>query len=427
MKRYLFLAALAAAAFVSCNKAEVETPNVPDANRVVKFVTENLYSFDTKAALAVNGHVAIYASAPINVKNADYTVATMPTKDPAAAGTLSGSSILWGIEQIGTTTNSTFFAMYPYASSDERNAFDAEHPLTYSIEASAESEAYAKDFLVDVVEQNPGADVEHPNTVSFNLEHPFVLLRYAITNASDDTIEKVEISGVRKDGTIAYETAVVTPTGEAIDAGTPREMPLESEAGNVKTFYSVIMPESVAINPTIKITTFGGCTSTYSLSAAQTFVAGKSYTASITYSNVHSGVTSNRTMTADFDVTEWTPASNPTVGDQANYNDNADNWPLIKGEGFTGASWDTGLPMTCVGKNSYRKVITMTGNGEFKVYKAANNTWLGQGASEVVDGWTKYTTGGSNVAITADADDVITIYYYSDNNQIWVKAGDETR
>ena len=427
MKRYLFLAALAAAAFVSCNKAEVETPNVPDANRVVKFVTENLYSFDTKAALDVNGHVAIYAGAPINVKNADYTVATMPTAEPAAAGTLSGSSILWGVEQIGTSTNTTFFAMYPRAVSDERNAFDAEHPLTYSIEASSESEAYAKDFLVDVVEQNPGADVEHPNTVSFTLEHPFVLLRYAITNASDDTIEKVEISGVRKDGTIAYETAVATPTGEAIAANEAREMPLESEAGNVKTFYSVIMPESVAINPTIKITTYGGCTSTYSLSAAQTFVAGKSYTASITYSNVHSGVTSNRTMTADFNVTEWTAASNPTVGDQANYNDNADNWPMIKGEGFTGASWDTGLPMTCVGKNSYRKVITMAGNGEFKVYKASENTWLGQSASENVEGWTKYTTGGSNVAITADADDVITIYYYSDNNQIWVKAGDVTR
>ena len=427
MKRYLFLAALAAAAFVSCNKAEVETPKVSDATRTVKFVTENLYSFDTKAALAVDGHVAIYAGAPINVKNADYTVATMPTVEPAAAGTLTGSAILWGVEQIGTATNTKFFAMYPRAVSDERNAFDAEHDLTYTIEASAESEAYAKDFLVDVVDQNPGADVEHPNTVSFSLEHPFVLLRYAITNASDDTIRKVEIYGVRKDGSLAYETAAVTPTGEAIAAGSAREMPLESEVGNVKTFYSVIMPESVAINPTIKITTWGGCTSTYSLSAAQTFVAGKSYTASITYSNVHSGVTSNRNMTADFNVSDWNAASAPTVGDQANYDDNADNWPLIKGEGFTGASWDTGLPMTCVGENSYRKVLTMTGNGEFKVYKAAGNTWLGQSASEVVDGWTKYTTGGTNVSVTADADDEITIYFYSDNNQIWIKAGNETR
>ena len=132
-------------------------------------------------------------------------------------------------------------------------------------------------------------------------------------------------------------------------------------------------------------------------------------------------------MTADFDVEPWSAASNPTVGDQANYDDNADNWPFIKGEGFTGASWETGLAMTCVGENSFRKVITMTGNGEFKVYKASGNTWLGQSGSEAVDGWTKYTTGGTNVSVTAEADDVITIYYYADNNQIWVKAGDVTR
>lgn len=426
MKRILFAAAFAAMALVSCDRAEVDAPKASDASRVVKFVTQNLYSFDTKAALAVDGHVAIYAGAPINVKNADYTVATMPTADPAAAGTLTGNSILWGIEQIGTTTNTKFFAMYPRETSDERNAFDAENDLVYSI-ADAAGEAYAKDFLVDVVDQNPGTDVENPNAVSFNLEHPFVLLRYVITNASDDTIQKVEISGVRKDGTIAYTTAAATPTGEAIAAGTPREMPLESEEGNVKTFYSVIMPESVAINPTIKISTYGGCTSTYSLSAAQTFVAGKSYTASITYSNVHSGVTSNRVMTADFNVTEWDAASAPTVGDQANYDDNADNWPMIKGEGFTGASWDTGMAMTCVGENSYRKVLTMTGNGEFKVFKTTGMTWLGQSANETVDGWTKYTTGTSNVPITAAADDVVTVYFYSDNNEIWVKAGDVTR
>ena len=426
MKRYLFLAALAAAAFVSCNKAEVETPIVSDASRVVKFTTQNLYSFDTKAAMAVDSHVAIYAGAPINVKNADYTVATMPTLEPAAAGTLTGNSILWGVEQIGTTTNTKFFAMYPRETSAERDAFGEGENLVYSID-NANDEAYAKDFLVDVVEQNPGADVENPNKVSFNLEHPFVLLRYVITNASDDTIKQVEISGVRKSGTIAYATAVATPTGEAIAAGTPRLMPLEGEEGNVKTFYSVIMPEDVAINPTIKISTWGGCSATYSLSAAQTFVAGKSYTASITYSNVHSGVTANRTMTADFDMTDWSAASNPTVGDQTNYEDNADNWPLIKGEGFTGASWDTGSPMTCVGENSFRKVITMTGDGEFKVYKAAGSTWFGQSASEVVDGWTKYTTGSTNVPITAAADEKVTIYFYSDNNQIWVKSGDVTR
>lgn len=425
MKRFLFFAAFAAAALVSCNKEE--TAPVPEGSRVVKFTMNNFYQFDTKAALAVDGHVAIYAGAPINFKNADYTVSAMPVAEPAAAGTLSGSSIRWGVEQIGTATTTKFFAMYPRETSDERQNFGEDNAsLTYII-ATAEDEAYAKDFLVDVVDQNPGLDVQNPNPVAFNLEHPFVLLRYVITNTSDDTIQKVEISGVRKVGTLDYTTAAVTPSGDAIAADAAREMPLESEAGNVKTFYTVIMPESSAINPTIKVTTYGGCSATYALSAGQTFVAGKSYTASITYSNTHTAVTSNRTMTASFNVSDWSAADAPTVADQANYDDNADNWPIIKGEGFTGASWDTGLPMTCVGENSFRKVITMTGDGEFKVYKANGNTWLGQSESEQVDSWTKYTTGGSNVAITAAADETVTIYYYSDNNEIWVKTGDVTR
>ena len=393
----------------------------------MKFDVTNFYSFETKAALAASSHVAIYAGAPLHVKNADYTVATMPTAEPAAAGTLSGSSILWGIEQIGTATSTKFFAMYPRETADVNNAFDAEHPLPYAIEASAESEAYAKDFLVDVVDQNPGLDVENPNKVTFALEHPFVLLRYAITNASDDAIRKVEIYGVRKAGTIAYATAAATPTGDALAAGEAREMVLESEAGNVKTFYSVIMPESVAINPTIKVTTWGGCTSTYALSAAQTFDAGKSYTAAITYSNVHTAITSNRNMVAEFNVTDWTDAAAPTVAAQANYEDNNANWPLVKGQGFTDASWDTGLPMSCVGENTFRKVLNMTGNGEIKIYKATP-TWYGFGSTEDQDPWTKITLSTSNeaanIAITATNGQKCTVYYYTDSGEVWYQVGD---
>ena len=420
----IFVAILAVAAvFTACQKSELKTP-VSDDARIVKFDVTNFYSFETKAALAASSHVAIYAGAPINVKNADYTVATMPGAQP---GTLSGSSILWGIEQIGTATSTKFFAMYPRETADANNAFDAEHPLPYAIEASAESEAYAKDFLVDVVDQNPGLDVENPNKVTFALEHPFVLLRYAITNASDDAIRKVEIYGVRKAGTIAYATAAATPTGDALAAGEAREMVLESEAGNVKTFYSVIMPESVAINPTIKVTTWGGCTSTYALSAAQTFVAGKSYTAAITYSNVHTAVTSNRNMVAEFNMTDWTDADAPTVAAQANYEDNNANWPLVKGQGFTDASWDTGLPMSCVGENTFRKVLNMTGNGEIKIYKATP-TWYGFGSTEDQDPWTKITLSTSNeaanIAITATNGQKCTVYYYTDSGEVWYQVGD---
>lgn len=429
MKKIFAAIIMVAAVFSACTKPDTDnTGKMGRQSSVVKFGVTNLYSFETKAAIAASSHVAVYAGAPINVKNADYTVATMPTAEPAAAGTLSGSAILWGIEQIGTDTNTKFFAMYPYASSDDRNAFGEGGTLTYAIDASAESEAYAKDFLVDVVDQNPGADVENPNTVTFNLEHPFVLLRYVITNASDDAIRKVEIYGVRKAGTIAYATAAATPTGDAIAEGSAREMALESEEGNVKTFYSVIMPESSSINPTIKVTTWGGCTSTYQLSAAQAFVAGKKYTASITYSNVHTAVTSNRTMTAAFDVTGW-DAQNVTAGSQTGYNGNDNEWPFLRGVGFTGGTWDDGVALACYGSNSFKKVLNMTGDGEFKVYKATSPaTWLGKVSSEVISGWTKITMGasgeGDNIAVTATNGQKCTVRYFVDSNEVWFKVDD---
>ena len=423
----IFVAILAAAAVLTaCNKAEIKTP-VSDEARVVKFGVTNFYSFETKAALAASSHVAIYAGAPINVKNADYTVATMPTAEPAAAGTLNGSSILWGVEQMGTDTDTKFFAMYPYENVTARDNFDLSHALTYEIEATVASEEYARDFLVDVVDQHPGADVENPNPVIFNLHHPFAMLRYVITNTSDDAIRKVEIYGVHKTGNLAYPTAAVTPSGDAIASGSPREMVLESTVDNVKTFYSVIMPESAAINPTIKVTTWGGCTCTYSLSADQTFLAGKTYTASITYNNIHTAVTSNRTMEATFNVTDWSAADAPTVGSQTGYDDNSANWPLVKGQGFTGASWDTGLPMTCVYENSFYKVLDMTGDGEFKIYKSGGPTWLGVEATETVDGWTKVTLsstdGKPNISVSATNGQKCSVYYYTDSGEVWFKVG----
>ena len=416
MKKVFLIAAAAVATLAACNKAE--TPGqVNEASRIVKFQVTNNYSFQTKAEIAANSQVAIYAGDPINASNQAYTVGTMPTTEPAAAGTLTGSSIEWGIEQIGTSTATKFFAMYPYASSAERDAFNATTPLAYTID----NEEYARDFLVDVVEKAPGDDVEHPEAVSFTLEHPFAMLRYVITNTSDDAIRSVTIAGVHKTGDLIYETAAITATGDAVTAS---ELVVESTSSNVTTYYSVIVPEN-SINPTITITTWTGATSTYSLSAAQNFVAGNVYTANIAYNHTHGVTASNRTMTAAFAVTAW-GENNVTAGAEAGYTSSTATWPILKGVGF-GTIWDAGFRMTCVGENSFRKTITMTGNGEFKVF-TEDNHWYGcNGTPTDVDGWQKYTNGDSNVALTASDGDVYTVYYYTDSKEIWVKAGDVTR
>lgn len=427
MKKSIILVFAAGAALLACNKNEaISTSGVSDQDRVVKFEMTKLYSFDTKAAIGVNSAVAIYADNLANASNVSYTVSEMPTAEPSAVGILSGEAIKWGIEQMGTNTSTKFFAMYPYADGDQRNAFSTSTALAYNID----SDEYARDFMVDVVDQYPGSDVEHPNPVTFNLEHPFAMLRYVITNSSDDAIRFVKIHGVHKTGNLAYGTAAVTATGDALNAGTAAELSSESVAGNVYTYYSVIVPES-SINPVITITTWTGATSTYALSAAQDFVAGKKYTASITYNHTHGVTTSNRTVEAGFNITDW-DAEDVTAGTESGYTDDTSNWPILKGTGF-GSSWESGLRMSCVGENSFRKVITKSGDVQFKVYKE-NGTWYGFDSTETVDGWTKITTStdgsAGNISLTGE-NGYYTIYYYaksnSDPHEVWIKSGDVTR
>lgn len=423
MKKSIILVVAAGAALLACNKNEaISTSRVSDQDRVVKFEMTKLYSFDTKAAIGVNSAVAIYADNLANASNVSYTVSAMPTA-PSAVGTLSGDAIKWGIEQMGTATSTKFFAMYPYASSEARNAFSTSTPLAYTID----DEEYARDFMVDVVDQYPGSDVENPNPVTFNLEHPFAMLRYVITNSSDDAIRFVKIHGVHKTGNLAYGTAAVTATGDALNAGTAAELSSESEAGNVYTYYSVIVPES-SINPVITITTWTGATSTYALSAAQDFVAGKKYTASITYDHTHGVATSNRTVVAGFNITDWN-AEDVTAGSESGYTVDTSNWPILKGTGF-GSSWESGLRMSCVGENSFRKVITKSGDVQFKVYMESG-AWYGFDSTETVDGWTKISTStngsAGNITLSGDNGTSYTIYYYSDSHEIWYKSGDVTR
>ena len=423
MKKSIILVFAAGAALLACNKNDaISTSGVSDQDRVVKFEMTKLYSFDTKAAIGVNSAVAIYADNLANASNVSYTVSAMPTAEPSAVGTLSGEAIKWGIEQMGTETSTKFFAMYPYADGDERNAFSTSTPLAYNID----NDEYARDFMVDVVDQYPGSDVEHPNPVTFNLEHPFAMLRYVITNSSDDAIRFVKIHGVHKTGSLDYTSAAITATGDAVASANAVELPRESVAGNVYTYYSVIVPES-SINPVITITTWTGATSSYALSAAQTFAAGKKYTASITYDHTHGVATSNRTVEAGFNITDW-GAEDVTAGSESGYTDNTSNWPILKGTGF-GSSWESGLRMSCVGENSFRKVITKSGDVQFKVYMESG-AWYGFDSTETVDGWTKISTStdGSAGNITLSGDNgTYTIYYYSDSHEIWYKSGDETR
>ena len=127
MKKVLFTVLAAAATLAACNKAEVATPVANDEARVVKFETKNLYSFDTKtgSAFAANGQVALYAGAPIYSYHQPYTIGTITDH----AGSLTGTTIKWGAEQLGTNNATDFLALYPYeANYDNQKALTAAAP-----------------------------------------------------------------------------------------------------------------------------------------------------------------------------------------------------------------------------------------------------------------------------------------------------------
>jgi len=206
-------------------------------------------------------------------------------------------------------------------------------------------------------------------------------------------------------------------------------MPKESEVGNVITFYSVIVPQTAT--PVIKVTTWTGATSTYNLATSQAFDAGNQYTANIAYSHTHAVATSNLTTTLNFNVEDWTANnlnSGNNIANNGDYSSSTTTWPILKGVGF-GSTWESGIRMKCVAENSYRLVITKSADVACKVF-TEDGTWYGFSSKETVDGWTKISTStdplAANLDLTTD-NGTYTVYFYSDTEEVWIKAGDVTR
>ena len=431
MKKILFALCTAAVTMVACNKAEVAAPIANDDARVVKFETQNLYSFDTKAAMAAESRVSIFAGAPINVSNANYTVSSMP--GVGTSGELTGSAIQWGLEQMGTSTTSPFFAIYPYYSPREFT----DNRLNWPITTAANVEE-AKDVLVAYAEAAPGvgeAKMENPDKVSLSFTHPFALLEYTITNNSDDGISRVEVSGVNQDGYLYFNSGLTTLQNADETFKEKGTQVMAKGDGNV--YYAVIYPAH-SISPVVTIHLFSGASVTYTPASATDISAGTKYTASIAYNNTHTPTTSNRTTGYSFSATTaWTdaegesniktPDAGPVSGDPGT------GWPVIKGENFTindvACDWNTGIVMKCVASNLYRAEIKLTANAQFKIY---NGSWFGAanpgsytptGSSNT---WTTYhSAAGENIHYDGSAGTVVTVFFnpYDETGKVFVLAG----
>ena len=293
MKRFLFFAAFATAALVSCNKAEVET-YVPDTNRAVKFTVENISSYVFKSptlGLGADGcsTVGIYA-ADLGANNVEATV--------SGTSLTPASTIYWGV---GQTTPTTFVARYPYY-------VDATINDAYAIPADQSSEdtfTYQANFMSAVQSASPD-----PGTVTFDFKHPFAKIVVNITNnLGADAVQSVVMKQLKMSAsTLDLTTAPATPTLEETKTDVTACLTGENE------YSMIVMPQAATNEMDIVVTTTLGSVYTFRITGDYTFQAGKVATANLTL-NPAEGQGGSRTPVGalTFGTPDWSSGSAATV------------------------------------------------------------------------------------------------------------------
>lgn len=437
MKKSFILILAAAATLVACQKSQVVTPK--ENNRLVKFTTENLYQFDTKA---MTGSVKVWAGSPIN-SNSEYSI---------SGSNLTGGSLLWGVEQAGTTTPSYFFAKYPYVAGDAFTHTSAAYDCSIDV-STGDAKTIAIDAAVNLMvaatKAAPGTG-EDPAAVAFSFKHPFAKLVYNVTNNSDDAVQFATISGVAWNGSIDYtETDADAPQQLTVTATPTAARTTGAEASNEfmnggwdstaekYVYYTISLP-AASMSPVITIKMYSGATYTYSLSSAITLEAGKIYTANITLGNTHnhSSVTNNRTVTATFTETDWADAaSQPSLAVSDGYDASGITyWAYVSASSYDGSTYNnfaTKKPMSLVGDHLWKTTITFAAAGTDDVRKfklRINDAWVGQTAKTSDDhDWSVWTVAegtGDDISNSFKASTTYTIYFKNyGTKQCYVKEG----
>lgn len=337
MKRIFLFAALAVAAFVSCEKAETEATYVPGENPI-RFTT-NLNYYTVKAAVEENAlsDVKVIAGAPIN-----RTVDGTP-----AAGTMTVSPTLyWGA---GQTVATKFIAITGGITTPVVEGYN-------TLEYGYNYEYCAK--LMSAV-----ANVEPEETVDLNFQHIFSKLVINITNnLGADVVSTVSIGGIASVGDVNFETRAVTITGPYTTSCNAYE-----EVANSK-YVVAILPQTAT--PTITVKTSLGATYTFVASSAFNFQGAKVATIDLTLtagSAAGSGLSSVGSMTID--VTDW--AADATEFEGAGETNLSDKYWYIEGT-VNDTSWGTAFPMKMTAANVWEADFTYqkgAGDEGFKLRK----------------------------------------------------------
>ena len=323
MKKFIFAAAIAALALVSCQKAEVQY--VPDTNSPVRFVAQNIgtYTVKSEAIEEVDQQIGVFAGAPIDRNNVLHTVAAGKTLTSA-------TTLYWGATQTDPTP---FAAMYPYNS----------EVTTGTVEYVINDFEHANKFMTAYVSTAKGDDVVLP------FKHPFAKLVITVdeTALSNDTVKEVKVGNVSQSGTFNLLANTVTNVTKVAS-------PVAAEEVSGK-YVVIIYPEEV--NPVIYVETFGGNTYAFQLSAAHTFNAGDVASATVTVTggagDAGQGGSAAPATMGEFTVTEWgeEASAGSTAADAGNTTEVSEWWYLIGS--VNGTVWNKAFALTAVADNQW--------------------------------------------------------------------------
>ena len=305
MKRVLIAFAAVALALVSCNRE----PAVQGDGSEVRFTSniENTFSVKGGEPMAVGKTVRIIAGAPIGKS----------TNAVAAAGNVltPETPIKW---KEGQQDKTTFVGIYPSHEQTETTISAYKLVDDYGVQDFD----YHNNFLVALAKDvNPGA------TVNLEFRHPFVKLVLDVDNqlTGAPAVTGATVSDVYTEANLVLDAGTIVP------ASAKGVVPATKNATTGK-FEVIIMPQDA--KPVIKLSV-GTATFTFTINTITTFVAGKSYTASLVLKDTTPP--DGDPVAFTFSVTDWADDPTPLAT-----TDVTGQWSVV---GDVTGGWDVDLPL----------------------------------------------------------------------------------
>lgn len=363
MKKHIITAAAALLVLTACNREQVAENNVSLDVRFASNI-ENTFAVKGLDPLAAGKTVRILAGTPISAGT---------DAEAVSGGALTPATPLkWKENQSAKTT---FVGIYPSNGETEPSISN------YSLvgEGGAQDFDYHNNFLTALAKDvSPGA------VVNLEFKHPFVKMVLDIDNQLTGT---PEISG-------ASVSEVVLAANLILDAGTIVPAPDKSSVKATKNatsgkFEAIIMPQDGA-KPVLALTV-GTTVYTFRINTATSFVAGKTYTASLTLKDTTP--TDGDPVSFGFTVTDWEEEATPLVA-----TDVTEVWSVV---GDVVGGWDNDLVMEEGATPGILEAnITYKTGDEFKLRKAfswTESAGLKNGVGHVGDAnWDGYLDSTSN-------------------------------